>query len=109
MKIYDITLTISNDTQVWPGDTPVNLVRNKAIKQGDLYTLSQITTTVHLGSHLDAPMHFIKNGHGVDKIDLNKLIGPCLVIDFTDKEYIDNQALESCHIPANTTRLLFTT
>jgi len=106
LLIYDISLTISNDLPVWPGDTPIALVRNKDMQHGELYTLSQITTTVHVGSHLDAPMHFVRDGHGVDQIDLNKLIGPCFVIDLPNVDSIDAQSLEWANLPAQTTRLL---
>jgi arylformamidase len=106
MLIHDISLTISNDLPVWPGDTPIDLVRNKDMQQGELYTLSQITTTVHVGSHLDAPMHFVRDGHGVDQIDLNKLIGLCFVVDLPNVDSVDAQALEQANIPANVTRLL---
>jgi arylformamidase len=106
MPIYDISLTISNDLPVWPGDTPIDLRRNKDMRDGELYTLSQITTTVHVGSHLDAPMHFVRDGHGVDQIDLNKLIGPCYVVDLPNVDSIDAQALEQANIPAHVTRLL---
>jgi arylformamidase len=106
MTIYDITLTISNDLPVWPGDTPISLVRNKDMQAGELYTLSQFTSTVHVGTHLDAPMHFVRDGHGVDQIDLDKLIGPCFVVDLTNVDSVDAQALEQVGIPANTTRLL---
>jgi hypothetical protein len=100
MPIYDISLTISNDLPVWPGDTPVNLVRNSDMQQGELVTLSQLTSTVHVGSHLDAPRHFVRDGHGVDQIDLGKLIGPCRVVDLPDATSIDAQALEQANIPA---------
>jgi arylformamidase len=106
MPIYDISLAISNDLPVWPGDTPIDLVRNHDMQRGELYTLSQITTTVHVGSHLDAPMHFVRDGHGVDQIDLNKLIGPCFVVDLPNVDSIDAQSLEQANIPANVTRLL---
>jgi arylformamidase len=106
MTIYDISLTTSNDLPVWPGDTPIALVHNKDMHNGELYTLSQITTTVHVGSHLDAPMHFLRDGHGVDQIDLNKLIGPCYVVDLPDIDSIDAQSLERANIPAHVTRLL---
>ena len=106
MPIYDITVTISNDLPVWPGDTPIDLVRNKDMQHGELVTLSQLTTTVHVGSHLDAPMHFVRDGHGVDQIDLNKLIGPCFVVDLPDIDSIDAQSLEQANIPTNVTRLL---
>src|SRR5512136_1477809 len=106
MAIYDISLTISDDLPVWPGDTPVSLVRNKDMRQGELYTLSQFMSTVHVGSHLDAPMHFVRDGHGVDQIDLNKLIGPCFVVDLPDVDSIDARTLEQASIPAHVTRLL---
>jgi arylformamidase len=106
MLIHDISLTISNDLPVWPGDTPIDLVRNKDLQRGELVTLSQITSTVHVGSHLDAPLHFVRDGHGVDQIDLNKLIGPCFVVDLQNVDSIDAQALEQANIPANVTRLL---
>ena len=94
MPIYDISLSISNDLPVWPGDTPIALVRNHDMQHGELYTLSQITTTVHVGSHLDAPMHFVRDGYGVDQIDLNKLIGPCFVVDLPNIDSIDAKSLE---------------
>src|SRR3974377_1955733 len=106
MPIYDISLTVSNDLPVWPGDTPVKIVRNRDMHYGELYTLSQLTSTVHVGSHLDAPMHFVRHGHGVDQIDLNKLIGPCFVVDLPGIDCIDAQSLERANIPAHVTRLL---
>jgi arylformamidase len=106
MPIYDISLTVSNDLPTWPGDTPIDLVRNHDMQHGELYTLSQITTTVHVGSHLDAPMHFVRDGYGVDQIDLNKLIGLCFVVDLPNVVSIDAQSLEQANIPANVTRLL---
>ncbi len=106
MTIFDISLTVSNDLPVWPGDTPIDLLRNKDMRHGELYTLSQITTTVHVGSHLDAPMHFVRDGHGVDRIDLDRLIGPCFVVDLPNVNSIDAQSLEQANIPAKTTRLL---
>jgi arylformamidase len=106
MPIYDISLTISNDLPVWPGDRPISLVRNKDMQHGELYTLSQLTSTVHVGSHLDAPRHFVRDGHGVDQTDINKLIGPCYVVDLSDVNSIDAQSLEQAIIPVHVTRLL---
>jgi len=106
MPIYDISLTISNDLPVWPGDTPVSLVRNSDMQQGGLVTLSQLTSTVHAGSHLDAPRHFVRDGHGVDQIELDTLIGPCFVVDLHGRDSIDARSLEQANIPANVTRLL---
>ena len=109
MTLYDISLTISNDLPVWPGDTPIELVRNKDMQHGELYTLSQITTTVHVGTHLDAPLHFVRDGHGVDQIDLDKLIGSCLVVYLPEAKSIDAAVLEQAHIPSHVSRLLLRT
>src|SRR5512139_856471 len=109
MPIYDISLAISNDLPVWPGDTPIHLVRNSDMQRGELYTLSQLTSTVHVGSHLDAPRHFVRDGHGVDQIDLDKLIGPCQVIHLPHVNSIDAAALARANLPANTKRLLIRT
>ena len=98
MPIYDISLTISNDLPVWPGDTPIDLVHNKDMQQGELYTLSQLTSTVHVGSHLDAPRHFVRDGHGADQIDLNKLIGPCQVIHLPHVNAIDAATLAQANV-----------
>jgi arylformamidase len=106
MPIYDITLTISNELPVWPGDQPVQLKHTQDMHNGDVCTLSHLNATVHMGTHLDAPMHFVRDGHGVDQIDLNKLIGPCFVVDLPDIDSIDAQSLEWANIPAQTTRLL---
>ncbi len=106
MPIYDISLTISSDLPVWPGDQPVQLERNADMRDGDLYTLSRLNATVHMGTHLDAPMHFLRDGYGVDQIDLNKLIGPCFVVDLPGIDSIDAQSLERANIPMNVTRLL---
>jgi len=39
----------------------------------------------HLGTHIDAPNHFIENGKSVDQIDLKDLIVPVVVIDIEEK------------------------
>lgn len=109
MTIYDITLTISNELPVWPGDQAPRLEQMLHMERGDLYTLSRFESTVHLGTHLDAPMHFVRGGHGVDTIDLKKLIGPCTVVHLPEAKSIDAAVLEQANIPARVTRLLLRT
>ncbi len=40
----------------------------------------------HVGTHIDAPNHFVPNGADVSRLDLTAMVGPCLKIDFTDKK-----------------------
>jgi arylformamidase len=109
MKLYDITLTISNDLPIWPGDPSVNLYRVSDVNQGDEVTLSRLECGVHTGTHLDAPVHFVRGGSGVDTLDLDVLIGRCLVVHVPKANVIDAALLDSLAIPPGITRLLFRT
>jgi len=55
MKIYDITLPISPDMAVWPGDPSVKIEQLSSIENGDEANVSQIRMSVHTGTHIDAP------------------------------------------------------
>jgi len=78
-KIIDISLSLSERTIVYPGNPEINI---KTIK-GKTSTHSEINIGSHTGTHLDAPKHVFENGAGVDKIDLNKIVGECRVLDMT--------------------------
>jgi arylformamidase len=47
---------------------------------------SKISMEMHTGTHVDAPLHMIEGGSTIENIDLNKVITPCRVIDFTNIE-----------------------
>ncbi len=40
-----------------------------------------IASTLHVGTHLDAPLHFITNGQDIGSIPINKLFGPAVIVD----------------------------
>lgn len=89
---------------VWPGDPPVEISRASVIAQGDSANISQLNMSVHCGTHIDAPKHFIDEGNTVEQIPLEKLIGEVLVLeievegnDITDvilKQHPENHLLE---------------
>ena len=109
MTIFDITLTISNALPVWPGDPAINFYRVADVNNGDVCTLSRLESGSHIGTHLDAPLHFIKGGRTVDQLDLNVLIGPCVVVHLPDADVIDAALLDTLDLPADTRRVLFRT
>lgn len=84
MDIYDISLPISEDLPVWPGDPKAELRQLSSIKNGDSSNISQINMCVHTGTHIDAPKHFIDEGKTVDQLPLEKLIGEALVMALDD-------------------------
>ena len=78
-KIIDISLLLSDKTIVYPGNPELKI----ATIPGKTSTHSEITIGSHAGTHLDAPKHVFENGAGVDKVDLNKIVGECRVLDMT--------------------------
>ena len=84
MRIIDVSLTLSNQLPVWPGDPRVSLERVHKIEDGANSNVSRLDLQVHSGTHIDAPVHFLPGGKGVDSILLPDLIGPCFVLEFPD-------------------------
>jgi len=96
MKIYDISIPISSTITVWPGDPQVEIRKLSAINNGEHSNVSHISMSVHTGTHIDAPRHFLISGSTIDQIPLDKLVGEVLVMTFEDHiKVIDKEALES--------------
>ena len=72
----------------WPGDPSVTIKRVKDMEHGDAANLSEISMGVHSGTHVDAPLHFICQGQGVDKMPLDTMVGRARVIEILDTESI---------------------
>ena len=78
--IYDISPPITENLQVWPGDTPMTREILCDIAKGDTVTLSSLHATVHLGAHADGPNHYHATAPAIDERDLDFYLGPCQVI-----------------------------
>ena len=110
MRIHDVSLTISPDLVVWPGDPSIHLERAKKIEEGANANSSIINMSVHSGTHVDAPFHFLPGGKGIEQLDLDVLIGPAIVYDLSDRtNVIDAQTLQNLKIAKGTRRVLFKT
>ena len=109
MKIHDISLPISEELPVWPGDPRVTIVPLSHLERGDACTVSRVSLSVHSGTHVDAPAHFIKDGATVDSLDLETLIGPALVVDAGPASALTAEVLAELLIPETVERLLFRT
>ncbi|MGE5139510.1 MAG: cyclase family protein [Rudaea sp.] len=107
MKIYDISVPLSNTQHVWSGDPVIHIQRRSDMERGDRATVSQLNMGAHSGTHVDAPLHFIIGGSTVDRMDLNVLIGPAQVVDLGEVERtVTVQDLESCGLAAGAERIL---
>ena len=110
MKIYDISLTIRNGMVVWPGDPQVRLERISKIEDGETANVSRLEMSVHTGTHLDAPRHFIQGAKSIETLPLDILIGPVQVVELADSvDLITAREVEQSGIAPGTLRVLFKT
>jgi arylformamidase len=87
MKLYDISMAIREDMQVY---------KNKAEKRPELKNIqnfqtaknyeTRISMDAHTGTHVDAPLHMIENGATIETLPLESLVGPARVLDLTQVE-----------------------
>ena len=104
----DISVPLRNAMVHWPGDPPVQIKRVQDLDNGDSHTLSQISMGSHTGTHMDAPLHFVKKGTSIDRMPLGTVIGRARVIEIQDTESIKPQELFG-HIIHRGERILFKT
>lgn len=110
MTIYDISVTISPSLPTWPGDPKLELEKSESMDRGAHNNVSRISSSVHLGTHVDAPYHFLNDGGTVDQLPLEVLTGPCYVAQLPDGiEAITAEVLERTEITADMKRVLFGT
>lgn len=79
--MIDITRKLHSGFPTWPGDTAFSFEMVAKISEGSSVNVGRLITTTHLGTHLDAPLHYSDAGSALNEIPLEVLIGPCLVLD----------------------------
>ena len=108
MRIHDVTVTISSELPVYPGDPRVEIRRTLSLAEGDVANVSHISCGTHMGTHVDPPSHFVEGGIALDKLPLDVLIGPARVFDVGDVDVIDAATVEQTSLDG-VTRVLFKT
>ena len=83
-RIYDISVPIRSGGLVYPGNPEIDIELQQAVAKGAGANVSTIHFGSHTGTHADAARHFFDDGQTVDKIPLERLIGPALLLGFSD-------------------------
>ena len=106
---YDVTIPIANGLVHYPGNPGVAIAPHSEVRRGASANVSAITFGSHTGTHVDAPKHFDDGGIGVDRLPLDSLIGPAVVLGFgEDVRVIGPEQLERQDL-LDRTRVLFRT
>lgn len=74
-------MPVSADTEPWPGDTPPELRPVWRMEDGASVNVDRLTTSLHNGTHADAPRHVVEDGSPVDRLPLGPFVGPAAVVD----------------------------
>lgn len=109
MQLIDISVGLSPGLPVWPGDPPIVIQRISSIEAGDGANVSRMESGVHVGTHVDAPLHFLEDGKPVEDLPLEVLIGEAQVMEFPDATTIDAGTLAEAGLPEGCERLLLKT
>jgi arylformamidase len=83
-RLYDISLPVTNDVVVYPGNPPVRLAPQQEMSKGGSSNVSLLSFGSHTGTHVDAPQHMIDGAAGVDRLALEVLMGPAVVVALAD-------------------------
>ena len=108
MSLIDISVPLNNSQVVWPSDPPIHVERKRFLER-DGANVSQLSLSLHSGTHVDPPLHFVAGGRPNDQLDLEALVGPADVVAVPSAGAITAADLRAASIPKDCTRLLLQT
>jgi arylformamidase len=89
----DVSVPLRAGMVHWPGDPEVQFVRMLDMARGDVCTASRMSLGAHTGTHMDAPLHFVRDGATLETMPLSATVGPARVIEIHDPEAIHAEEL----------------
>jgi len=79
--LLDVTRALAAGHPNWPGDVALEFGIGARIADGDAVNVGSIRTSLHAGTHVDAPWHYDDGGVRLGAVDLRRLVGEALVLD----------------------------
>ena len=84
--LIDISRKLESGIAVWPGDTSYQLATVMSIDDGASVNVTTLTLSVHTGTHVDAPRHFLQDGTPLDQVELLPYWGNAQVVTIKDQK-----------------------
>jgi len=82
-RIWDISLPLGARMPVYPGLPGVEVTWLRHWSRGDTSAVSRLSLGTHVGTHVDAPLHFVRGGAGLGQIPVERFVGPARVADLS--------------------------
>ncbi len=83
MKLYDLSQPLNAECSSWPFYPPFEAKYFKRKSEHGV-NAQYIMSSNHMGTHLDAPKHFVTSGKTIDQLPLEWLYGPGVIVDLSD-------------------------
>ena len=91
-KWIDLTRTFSHGMAAFPGDDPPEVVKKTDIRR-EGYTTFRVTTGMHVGTHIDAPLHMIEGGKYLSDLPVERFMGKGRLVDARGESRITSELL----------------
>ncbi len=104
----DISVPLRSGMAHWPTDRGVWIERSLSIDRGDPMNLTAASMSLHTGTHMDAPLHFLAGAPGIETMPPDATVGPARVLAFPEPAAIGPRELEPHAIEAGERILLKT-
>ena len=85
MAWIDLSHTIKPDMPQWRGDDQKLTLHRRSEHGAGTHMSSSLEFGCHIGTHIDAPLHFLAGQPGVDEMPVDRFFGPALVVDTRQK------------------------
>jgi arylformamidase len=106
-ELIDISVSINPNLVKWPDSFGFSSEPVLQIAGEVEANVTKIEMDVHFGTHVDAPLHFLKDGETMSTMPLHKLVGRCFVKDCGYATVISED--EVVNIPSEAEKILFKT
>lgn len=83
VELIDLTQPWSSASLPWPGYPSPIVKYIKRFPDNGIYA-QFIETALHVGTHMDAPIHYVLGGKDMASIPLERLYGPGVVVDVSE-------------------------
>ena len=107
-KWIDVSVTLQSGMVHWPDNPPVRIERMLDMDKGGVCNVSTISMGSHTGTHMDSPLHFLREGVSLDQMPPEATVGPARVIEIKNPVAIDADELKPHKLKAGE-RILFKT
>ena len=92
-KVIDLTQLINSSMTVYPGTVPTKIEKYNTIEK-DGFAELKLTFCTHIGTHIDAPCHILKNMKSLDQFPVDKFIGKAILIPCMHEKEISLEYLK---------------